>query len=97
MLAINNDNNQINLEHLYEFMKNRIPEYAIPKFIRFTKKIELTGTQKYIKYPLREQGIDLKRITNDDDQLYYFDRTIQKYQPLNGDVYDKIINGFIQF
>ncbi|KAH7644056.1 long-chain fatty acid transport protein-like protein [Dermatophagoides farinae] len=101
MLAINSNNNennnhQINLDSLYEFMKNRIPEYAIPKFIRFTRKIQLTSTQKYIKYPLREQGIDLNRLT-DDDQIYYFDRIKEKYHPMNHDIYDKIINGFIQF
>ncbi|XP_046912981.2 long-chain fatty acid transport protein 4 [Dermatophagoides farinae] len=86
----------LDLEKFYDWMKTRAPQYAIPKFIRFVDQIETTTTHKYIKYSLRNDGIDLDRLKSN-EQIYYFDRDNQRYQLMDKDAYEKIINGTIRF
>ncbi|XP_027198675.2 long-chain fatty acid transport protein 4-like [Dermatophagoides pteronyssinus] len=93
MLATND--RQLNLDRFYQFMYERVPDYAIPKFIRITDDIQMTSTLKFIKYPLRKVGFDLKQ-TKPMDQLYYWNCQQSKYLPIDSETYDKILNGQIK-
>lgn len=85
---------EIDLEKFYAYMKERTPNYAIPKFIRITERIEQTSTLKYIKHPLQKDGFNPAQITPK-DQLFYFDNKCSRYLPLNQNVYDQIVAGNI--
>lgn len=99
MIAIqsaNPETDQTDLGAFYAYMKERVPEYAVPKLIRFTNQIETTSTHKLMKYQLRNEGFDLERIDSN-DRLFYFDRQNVSYQPLTMDAYQRIMNGEIRF
>lgn len=93
MLATSDQN--ANLDGLYDFLKDRMPEYAIPKFVRITDKIATTSTHKFIKFPFREDGINIDRIKS--DKIYYFNRDQCKYLQMDRHIYDQIQCGNIQF
>ncbi|KAH9494135.1 hypothetical protein DERF_014846 [Dermatophagoides farinae] len=93
MLATND--RQLDLNGFHQFMRARVPDYAIPKFIRITDDIQMTSTLKFIKYPLRKVGFDYSQM-KPDDQLYYFDRQQSKYLLMDDETYERINNGQIK-
>lgn len=84
------------LAAFYQYLRTRVPEYAVPKFVRVTDQLQTTSTHKYIKYPLRETGFDLSKMAAT-DLCYYFDRATASYRRLDQDSFDKIQNGAIKF
>lgn len=86
----------IDLDEFHRYMKDRVPEYAIPKFVRFTSQIETTSTHKLIKWRLREEGFNLDAI-GDDDVLWYFDKSTSRYRLLDEESWRKIQQGLIRF
>ncbi len=67
-----------------------LPAYARPVFIRLQKAIETTGTFKYRKMDLVEQGFDPAKV--DGEPLFVRD-TENGYVPLTAELYAKIIAG----
>ena len=98
MIAIKSDQpkSAIDLDAFFRYMRVRVPEYAIPKFVRFTQQIETTSTHKLIKYKLREDGFDPRKI-EEDDRLFYFDKESAGYLNLDEEVFAKIEKGSIRF
>ena len=66
-----------------------LPAYAQPVFIRLQPDIETTGTFKYRKMDLVEEGFDPERING---PLYYRDPT-RGYVKLSKPTYAKIVSG----
>ncbi|GAN03847.1 acyl-CoA synthetase [Mucor ambiguus] len=66
----------IDFKELYQYLRKKLPKYAIPVFIRFVPAMEITGTFKQQKVEFRNQGIDLAKIP-ETDPIYW----------LNGDTY----------
>lgn len=98
MIAIKHDasnRSPPDLALLYTSMKQHLPEYSMPKFVRFTQNIPTTSTYKLIKYQLKQVGFNPKLI-DQGDQLFYFDKTDLKFKPLDDNVYDQIAQGSIQ-
>ncbi|KAG2231292.1 hypothetical protein INT48_006403 [Thamnidium elegans] len=56
----------INFDDLYQYLRTKLPKYAIPVFIRFVPDMVITGTFKQLKVEYREQGIDLTKIPETD-------------------------------
>jgi acyl-CoA synthetase (AMP-forming)/AMP-acid ligase II len=56
----------IDFTHLYQYLRKKLPKYAIPIFIRFVPTMEITGTFKQQKVEFRNQGIDLTKIPETD-------------------------------
>ena len=52
---------------LAEHLRNTLPSYAVPLFIRLSKELEHTSTYKSRKTELREQAFDTSKV---DDPLY---------------------------
>jgi len=46
-----------NPSEIWEFCKGRIPEFAIPRFIRIVEALPRTPSEKIQKSVLREEGI----------------------------------------
>jgi acyl-CoA synthetase (AMP-forming)/AMP-acid ligase II len=56
----------LDFNHLCEYLRQKLPKYAVPLFIRFTPSLNITGTFKQQKVELRNQGIDLSKIPETD-------------------------------
>ncbi|KAL6431393.1 hypothetical protein ACFW04_007196 [Cataglyphis niger] len=93
MAAIYDENGTLDLNKLTVDIKEQLPTYARPQFIRILTKIDLTGTFKLKKKDLQEEGYNMEKIQ---DKLYYLDAKLG-YQLLTREIYDQIQQGKIKF
>ena len=49
---------QLDFKDIYQYLKNQMPAYAVPLFLRVKQQMETTGTFKYQKSHLKEEGFD---------------------------------------
>jgi len=91
MLAIERPlTGSVDLGVLYKHLEDRLPEYAIPKFVRMTTRIETTSTHKLIKYRLREAGYRNSDESLAGDDVYYFDKAAKQFLILRPEVEEKL-------
>ena len=90
MAVIADPEKTINLETLYPELSKRLPQYAIPQFIRITPIIELTGSFKLSKTTLEKDDFNISKIN---DPLYFLDRKQRSYVPLDATLFDDIQSG----
>lgn len=64
---------------LAEFVIAALPRYAVPVFIRVVKNLEVTGTMKVQKGKLKADGIDLVKIQEAGDVLYWLPIGAREY------------------
>jgi citronellyl-CoA synthetase len=82
------------LRSLADTVQKALPSYAVPKFVRFKKEFETTGTLKIKKTVLRDEGFDPHRVA---DPLYVLLPESSEYQPLTVKVFDEILSGKYRF
>lgn len=75
------------LSHMLIEFKKHLPAYAIPVFLRVQKTIETTGTFKYQKNKLKEEGFDPKKTS---DRLMVLLPGAVAYTDINTDICDNI-------
>ncbi|KAK2587571.1 hypothetical protein KPH14_003699 [Odynerus spinipes] len=92
MAAIYDEYGTLNIDQLSADIKEQLPFYARPQFIRILSKVDLTGTFKLKKKDLQEEGFDPRRIQ---DKLYYLDSKTG-YQPLTPEIFDEIHRGKVK-
>lgn len=90
MAAICDPEGKLDLKTFLRDVRNALPAYAVPLFIRVVKDLEATGTYKIKKVDLQKQQYDIDMI---DDPMYFLDLTANEYVPLTREVYDKIQKG----
>lgn len=96
MAAISDPNLSMNPNSILESLRNNLPHYAIPVFIRIVPKVELTeGTFKYKKNVLKRDGYDLK--STGSDPMYVFDKMEGIYIQFNDDLEQKVMHGQFKF
>jgi fatty-acyl-CoA synthase len=83
----------LDLAALRKHLMGRLPAYARPLFLRIRSSIELTGTFKYSKTDLADQGYDPLPCT---DYLYFDSPESQAYVPLDKQLYDLIQVGRVR-
>lgn len=93
MAAITTDG-EVDYDALYGWISEHLPKYAIPLFIRVQKQAETTGTFKYRKVELVEEGFNPELI---DEPIWYYDPDTDKYEPLTIDAYETILSGAVKF
>ncbi|XP_044596471.1 long-chain fatty acid transport protein 4-like isoform X2 [Cotesia glomerata] len=93
MAAIHDENETLDLNEFVKNVKENLPSYARPLFIRILTKIDLTGTFKLKKKDLQEEGYNPRKVN---DKLYYLDPK-SGYQLITPEVYDQILQGKIRF
>lgn len=93
MAAIVDTKKTLDLTMLAKELKNALPSYARPIFIRFVNAIDLTGTFKLRKIDFRNEAYNLSKIK---DPIYFFDPLSQSYIPFTSLIYDQLINGKIR-
>ena len=93
MAAITADGD-LDPEALMAFLKERLPAYAVPVFLRRQREAETTGTFKYRKVDLVKDGFDPTDIA---DPLWFANPETGHYDPLTQDEYETILAGEYRF
>ncbi|MFT6260176.1 MAG: citronellyl-CoA synthetase [Bermanella sp.] len=83
-----------NFLQLLTYFKKYIPNYAIPLFLRISKEIDMTGTFKYKKFPLKSDGFCLKKIK---EPIYVWLPKSDTYIPLTTEIHRQIELGMYRF
>jgi len=78
----------------YRELKSRLPDYAVPLFVRLNDAHDITGTFKIKKAQLKKEGYRVYK--NLSDVFVLVDRA-EGYQPLNEQLLDKIESGKLRF
>ncbi|XP_074601374.1 long-chain fatty acid transport protein 4-like [Brevipalpus obovatus] len=86
---VNQNDNLIDLDRLLAHLRESLPNYALPHFIRILSEMKLTGTMKISKYELRQEAFDLGKIS---DPIFYLDTKHRRYERLSRNVYEDIMN-----
>jgi fatty-acyl-CoA synthase len=84
---------EIDLSDFRKHLMGRLPAYARPLFLRIRKEIDITGTFKYAKSELVDQGYDPVATT---DYLYFDNAEAQAFVRLDKELYDLIQVGGIR-
>lgn len=91
MAAITTVNNEEpDWQGIYAYVRENLPEYAQPVFIRQTQAAELTATFKLRKVELQKEGFDPGVVS---DPLVMRDPQEGAYVPLKQSLYEKICGG----
>lgn len=93
MAAIYDPTREVNVSQLGVELAKSLPNYARPQFLRFLRKIDLTGTFKLRKVELQQQGFNPEII---DDELFYA-QPDGMYAPLTPSVYERIVRNELRF
>ena len=72
---------------LLSLLKKNLPQYAIPKFIRFLSELSTTSTFKIKKAKMKEEGYNIKKIT---DPIYILLPGNKEYTRLSEIIYKNI-------
>ncbi len=84
------EENDFDFHSLLRNLKQSLPHYAIPVFLRISKEVDTTGTFKHKKAPLKEQGFDLQKQQN---SVYVWLPKSHEYVPMCDMVQGKIEQG----
>ncbi|KAJ9661104.1 long-chain fatty acid transporter fat1 [Coniosporium apollinis] len=82
------------LRSLAEHAMSTLPRYAVPIFLRVTRQMEMTGTNKQQKHILREQGCDPEKVEQVGDKLYWLKGGT--YVPFGKKDWDEITAGRVK-
>ncbi|XP_050294067.1 long-chain fatty acid transport protein 4-like [Anthonomus grandis grandis] len=88
MVAIVDIDNSLDRTKLAKMLKQKLPSYAIPIFLRVMDTIPMTGTFKLKKVDLQKDGFDYDKIT--DHKLFFLKG--DEYVPLTKEIYDDIMH-----
>ncbi|RZF38777.1 hypothetical protein LSTR_LSTR008147 [Laodelphax striatellus] len=90
MAAIVDEQKQLDIAQLENGIKNSLPSYARPLFLRVIEQVPLTATFKLKKLDLQSEGYDPSKIN---DPLYFMDAKSGKYVTLTPQLYQEIVEG----
>ena len=93
MATIVDSESDIDLSGLVQGLNEQLPHYAHPRFLRIVDSVAITGTFKFQKNKLREEGFDVRKIQ---DKLLYYDVKEGQYLSLHEDTFAKINHGKIR-
>ena len=90
MAAVVFDATESNLAALLAHMKDQLPSYSIPLFLRMLTpgEMEVTGTFKHRKVDLVKEGINPANIS---DRIFFLDNG--KYVEFDVSAYNRVVNG----
>ncbi|OJD36690.1 fatty acid transporter [Diplodia corticola] len=73
-----------------------LPRYAVPVFVRVTPKLDYTGTLKMQKGRLKEEGIEVGKVEESGDQLYWLPPGGDCYVRFRDEDYARIKSGEVK-
>ena len=86
---------EMDMRELLQFAHGQLPPYAVPLFLRIKVKMETTGTFKYQKVKLKEQGFDPDKAGN--DPVYAWLPGSDTYVPVTGQLLAQIQGGQFRY
>ena len=86
-LTLNEGVETLNLERFSAFVRDALPSYAVPVFLRIDEDIDVTGTFKMLKGDLRKQGYDIEQIQG---PVYVMKNGATSYEALQSDYVDAL-------
>lgn len=84
---------RLDVEALFEHITARLPEFAWPRFLRVTARLETTGTMKLVKSRLQSEGFDPGQVS---DPLFVYSAIQRKYVPLDQRLHEEIASGALR-
>ncbi|MDN7138579.1 long-chain-acyl-CoA synthetase [Pseudidiomarina sp. 1ASP75-14] len=81
---------EFNPSAFYQHLKSKLPDYALPRFVRLRDSHDVTTTFKVKKSQLKKESFSLSDIS---DRLYVLVDPNQGYQPLDEQIYGLIHSG----
>jgi citronellyl-CoA synthetase len=81
-LTLNEGVESLDLGQFSAFLRDALPSYAVPVFLRIDEDIDVTGTFKMLKGDLRKQGYDIEQIAG---PVYVMKNGETVYTPLEAD------------
>jgi acyl-CoA synthetase (AMP-forming)/AMP-acid ligase II len=81
---------------LAEWVKGRLPRYAVPIFMRVSEVSRLTGTMKLQKNVLRDEGVDPMKVAKEGDVLYWLKPGAETYVKFEQADWDGVVGGSVR-
>ncbi|ODM92323.1 Bile acyl-CoA synthetase [Orchesella cincta] len=88
---------QFDVQSLAEGMKQSLPKYAMPMFIRLinnNKGLDMTGTLKFQKFRLRDDGFNVENI---EDTVFIYSTATESYSKMDLEKYKEVLKGNYRF
>ncbi|NHJ01833.1 MAG: long-chain-acyl-CoA synthetase [Candidatus Heimdallarchaeota archaeon] len=85
---------EFDFKKLSELLKNKLPDFAIPKFLRFKANLKQTPTMKIKKNKLKKEEYDITIIK---DPVYVLLPGEETYQPLTAEILKNMKKGTYKF
>ena len=80
----------LDISEFSDFVAANLPHYAQPVFVRVQPEAETTGTFKLLKGELRKQAFHLDQV---EDEVYVLPPRATRYQTLDDQLYQSIMDG----
>ena len=90
----NSQSKDFDFAGFYSMIQENLPEYAVPKFIRFTPNLSTTATLKIKKGNLKKEAYNLEEI---EDSIYILLPNSSGYRLLTKEIYSGILNSNYNF
>lgn len=87
MSSVNADDS-FSVDEFASFVREKLPAYQRPFFLRIQTDMRITGTFKHQKVDYRKEGYDPAKVS---DPLYFLDG--EKYVPIDAELYKKLEAG----
>lgn len=78
---------ELDLAAFRAHLTNRLPDYAVPLFLRIRQELDVTATFKYTKNIFQRQGYDPAATS---DLIYFNNRESREFVRLDKELYDRI-------
>ncbi|MHA7809900.1 MAG: long-chain-acyl-CoA synthetase [Marinobacter adhaerens] len=92
-LVPHSNGRDFDVNSLFAYLRDNLPTYAVPVFVRVTHAIEKTGTFKYRKVDIQKLGYSLR---NDEEVYAWLPRT-KDYTLLTPELVSEIDDGKVSF
>ncbi|THW93209.1 acetyl-CoA synthetase-like protein, partial [Aureobasidium pullulans] len=82
------------LKEIAAHAREKMPKFAIPLFLRVVREFEVTGTAKYTKHGLREQGVDPGKVG--EDGLFWLPVGAEAYTEFGKRDWEGVVGGGVK-
>ncbi|WP_286803031.1 long-chain-acyl-CoA synthetase [Marinobacter sp. UBA2498] len=92
-LVPHSNGQEFDVNRLFAYLRDNLPAYAVPVFVRITHAIEKTGTFKYRKVDIQKLGYSLR----DGEEVYAWLPGTDGYTLLTPELVSEIDSGSVRF
>lgn len=84
------------LKSLAEHAQKNLPTFAVPLWLRFTKEMHTTGTNKQQKHLFQKDGINVDAVEKQGDVLFWMDPETKTYVRFTGKQLERVETGAVR-